>query len=278
VPNQFKRCDKVSPDRSISPGRFVAVDWSGRRDGGASTIWTAEVRGGRLVHLANGLTRSEVALEQTRLADDGEAVVIGFDFAFSFTEWFLAEQRIGAVEELWDETERHERWLLHCEPPFWGRPGRRRPDLGGRAHHRRTELETERRFGLRPKSVFQIGGAGAVGTGSLRGFPVLASLRRHGFAIWPFDPPGRRTVVELWPRLLTGPVRKSDPAARARYLAQATLPLSDEQLAAMEASEDAFDAGVSAFGMWQRGADLARLPGASDRVSRLEGDIWLPAR
>ena len=38
---------------------------------------------------------------------------------------------------------------------------------------------------VRPKSTFQIGGAGAVGTGSLRGMPHLLTLREAGCAVWP---------------------------------------------------------------------------------------------
>ena len=45
--------------------------------------------------------------------------------------------------------------------------------------------------GIAPKSVFQIGGAGSVGTASLRGMPVLQRLREAGFAVWPFDRPER---------------------------------------------------------------------------------------
>ena len=44
-----------------------------------------------------------------------------------------------------------------------------------------------------PAWWFQIGGAGAVGTGSIRGMPHLLTLARNGFGIWPFS--------EGWPRL-----------------------------------------------------------------------------
>ena len=48
--------------------------------------------------------------------------------------------------------------------------------------------------GLSPKSIFQLAGPGAVGPGSLRGMPLLTTLRDRGFAVWPFDPVGPRTA------------------------------------------------------------------------------------
>lgn len=80
---------------------------------------------------------------------------------------------------------------------------------------RRTDREAPAIGGIRPKSVFQIGGAGAVGTGSLRGMPILKRLRDAGFAVWPFDAPRWPCVVEIYPRLLTGAVNKGSAGARA---------------------------------------------------------------
>ena len=79
-----------------------------------------------------------------------------------------------------------ERWLAECNPPFWGRPGRPRPELP--AHLRVTEAAIAPYGGVRPKSTFQVGGNGSVGTGSIRGWPIVgAAPRSEGFAIWPFD-------------------------------------------------------------------------------------------
>jgi hypothetical protein len=50
--------------------------------------------------------------------------------------------------------------------------------------------------------VFQIGGAGAVGTDSVRGTPHLLTLAKAGFSIWPFDPPHHLMVIEIYPRAL----------------------------------------------------------------------------
>ena len=128
--------------------------------------------------------------------------------------------------------------------------------------------------GIRPKSVFQIGGAGAVGTGSIRGMPHLAALRRGGFSVWPFDPPVPPCVVEIYPRVLTGPVVKRSLDERRQALRAWRLPPA---LAASAArSEDAFDAAVSALVMWERRTDLSRLTEAGDPEARLEGEIFFP--
>jgi hypothetical protein len=135
-------------------------------------------------------------------------------------------------------------------------------------HFRRTELAVKRKFAV--KSVFQIGGAGAVGTGSIRGMPLLHRLRSAGASVWPFDAPGWPRVVEIYPRLLTGPVVKSSAAARDAYLARRYPALGPI------ASEDAFDAAVSALTMARHADDLAALPTESDPELRREGRIWYP--
>lgn len=100
------------------------------------------------------------------------------------------------MPEAWDLAAREgERWLAACPAPFWGRRGRPRPTFGpGQSPFRVTEDQQRTVAGIRPKSVFQVGGAGAVGTGSLRGMPELSRLRAAGFSIWPIDPPSSR-----WP-------------------------------------------------------------------------------
>jgi hypothetical protein len=84
-------------------------------------------------------------------------------------------------------------------------------------------------------------------------------------------------VVEIYPRLLTGPVRKSDPAARARYLSELAWP-PDPGLRELAAStEDAFDAAVSALAMWVNRDDLTSLPASLPLEAVLEGWIWQPS-
>jgi hypothetical protein len=180
------------------------------------------------------------------------------------------------VPKSWDAaTTDGETWLRECEPPFWGRPGRPRPDLP--AHLRRTEADVAAVGGIRPKSSFQVGGAGSVGTGSVRGFPVLARLQDAGYAIWPFDAPACAPVaLEIWPRLFTGPVVKSDARARAAHLDVHHPALDRMMRDAAVGSEDAFDAAVSAVVMSRHEAELRALPALDDVDVHLEGCVWQP--
>jgi hypothetical protein len=262
----------------------TAVDWSGRRHGEGRYLWAAEAVGGQLVELAGGRRRADVEAHLKSLADSTGRLVVGLDFSFSLPAWWLAERGLAGVSELWRAAgECGERWLGECRPPFWGRPSRRRPEVLGpdRPPLRLTEQLVAPVGGLRPKSTFQVGGAGAPGTASIRGMPTLARLRAAGFSIWPFDPPRWPVVVEIWPRLLTGPVRKADPAARRRHLeslARRSMAFGSRpalvDLAA--SSEDAFDAAVSAVVMAERLRSLADLPAGLPPIAALEGWIWAP--
>ena len=255
--------------------RVVAVDWSGARRGLRKHLWVAEACApGRLVRLEPLASRFALADE---LGSRPEIAAVGLDFAFSFPAWFVARLGVRGAPELWARVaEEGEAWLAACAPPFWGRPGRPRPMLGGDGW-RRTERAVPRVGGIGPKSVFQIGGAGAVGTGSIRGMPVLHALHASGARIWPFVARGGEPqVVEIYPRLLTDRVRKSDPAERQRLLAgrYPRLEPAHARLAAL--SEDAFDAAVSALVMVEHLDDLLGLPAEHDPELRLEGRIWHP--
>jgi len=115
---------------------------------------------------------------------------------------------------------------------------------------------------------------GAVGTGSLRGMFLLRALHDAGCAVWPFDGPVLPLAVEIYPRLLSGPVVKSSSAARAAHLEHygATIPPGLRERAAT--SEDAFDAAVSAVEMSRRIDELLALPVVVDPILRIEGAIW----
>lgn len=259
------------------------MDWSGRRTGEQRYLWTAEAAGNRLIGLANGRCRPQVESHLVSLAAREPRLVVGLDFSFSLPAWWLAGEGIADVSELWRAAaESGETWLAECRPPFWGRPSRRRPVVDETAHPslRLTEQLVPPVGGLRPKSTFQVGGAGSPGTGSIRGMPMLARLRQAGFRIWPFDPPGWPVVLEIWPRLLTGPVRKSKAPARRRYLEALAATFrawcADPCLAERAASsEDAFDAAVSALALG-RLRSLDDLPSPLPAQARLEGWIWAP--
>ena len=144
-------------------------------------------------------------------------------------------------------------------------------------HFRRTEQVASQRKGVSPKSVFQFVGAGQVGPGSIRGMPHLATLRDKGFSIWPFHEARTPLVIEIYPRLLTGPVRKSDPEARATYLAEGFPEIDGDALTSKAASsEDAFDAAVSAVVMSRHLDEISALSVSRDATDLIEGRIWWP--
>jgi hypothetical protein len=252
----------------------LAVDWSGRRTGEARHLWTAEAADGVLLHLEAGRTRDQLVDELLARVARGEQLVVGFDFSFSLPAWFLDAEGHAHAPDLWAAASTDgERWLRDCPPPFWGRPGRGRP--AGQEPFRVTEARLAAVGGIRPKSTFQIGGAGSVGTGSVRGFPALARLRAGGFAIWPFDAPAAPPVaVEIYPRALTGAVVKRDPAARIAYLDRRYPGLSAPMRDLAVASEDAFDAAVAALVMSGHETALRTLAPRADPAARREGWVW----
>jgi hypothetical protein len=236
--------------------------------GAERRIWLAEAVPGRgLLRLECGRSRQAVTDHLLECLARKPHTVVGLDFAFSLPSWFLRELGITSGPDLWARVaECGEDWLRACEPPFWGRRARPRP---AQQHFRATE-EALRQRAIWPKSAFQIGGAGAVGTGSIRGMPMLLRLREAGAAIWPFDPPGWPRVVEIYPRLLTGAVVKSSLAARTAYVNRWFPELARWSIP----SEDAFDAAVSAVVMARHANELAALCPEDDPVARLEGRIW----
>ena len=195
--------------------QVIAIDWSGRAKGAAEAIWLALVVDGALVELENGRERSAAVGAAIAHARAQPMTVVGLDFAFSFPRWYCEREGWATAIEVWRAMrERAETLLTGCEPPFWGRPGTTAQSLG------EPFRRTDRAVAGQPKSVFQIGGAGAVGTGSLRGMPHLVDLAEADFAIWPFDRPGRPLALEIYPRLFTPGVVKSRHRSRRDYLEQ----------------------------------------------------------
>ena len=258
---------------------MLAIDWSGAALHAERRIWLAEALDDqRLVRLVNGQRREDLASWLLDEAARTPRMVIGLDFAFGFPAWF--SQRVldaSSGPAVWARVAQcGETWLQACESPFWGRPGCPRPRDTPGPHLRSTEQAIAPVAGIRPKSVFQIGGAGSVGTGSLRGMPLLERLHEAGASVWPFANAGWPLVVEIYPRLLTRAVVKSSMVARERYLDASFPSLAPEHRRAAIASEDAFDAAVSALVMAACLGDLEALPPEPNPRVRLEGRVWHP--
>ncbi len=279
----------LKPPQKLAQGidqeiaRIIAIDWSGAE---AKAVQRRGIQAAvcevvsSAVELTGGRLRYEVEAYLLRLA--GSPVVVGLDFSFSYPAWFLRELGCGSAPELWERVAAEgERWLREPHTHFWGRrkgsglpDGHRAPGWLGYRACERAVLQGKRV----PTSSFQIGGAGAVGTGTLRGMPMLSRLRAAGWSVWPFDAPRLPMLVEIYPRVLTGPVVKSSAAARVAYLRQSSFDtLALETRAQAEASEDAFDSLVSALVMREHAATFAQLTQARDEQTLLEGAIWLPS-
>jgi len=252
---------------------LVAIDWSGRSGDKGKTTWMAAIEDRVFARLENGRSRPELRDELIRMRDRSCRLVVGIDFAFGFPQWYAQANGWACGRDIWRAAARHgEEWLTSQVAPFWGRTTKR-PRLPGDPLRR-----TEREATGSPRSVFQIGGAGAVGTGSIRGMAILHELADAGFAVWPFEPAGDATIIEIYPRLLTGKVVKSSAPACLQHLDQQypkdELPGRFRGRAA--ATEDAFDAAVSALEMARARDELCSLPDGDD-VDRIEGRIWSPA-
>jgi hypothetical protein len=286
--------------------RLVAVDWSGDNSlaGQKRKIWAGVWTRGTAVTLENGRSREELVVWLVHMARETPRMVVGVDFCFSYPAWFLRELGMRTAPKFWKlvANGHGERWLsLGCDDSrFWGRRGPARDgktpaEFCGEARHRmfrRADVmckikgeilsrdDAAKVKGIAPKSPFQIGGAGAVGTGTLRGIPILRKLRREGFAVWPFDVPKLPMIVEIYPRLLTGEVKKSRAEDRAKYLAdlkkanRSYRKLNDDILDKARGSEDAFDALVSVMVMASKRDDFLTLRQAEDAISMLEGAVW----
>lgn len=252
-----------------------AVDWSGDARAPRRRIRLARAVPGRLLEVRGGLDRDEV-VAHVLAAAARRRLVVGFDFSFALPTWFARAHGCADVDAVWDLVVREgEDWLAACRPPFWGRGRTPAPEDPARPAYRETETEA-REAGLNPKPTFQIGGAGAVGTGSLRGMPHLARMRAAGASVWPFDDPGPLTVVEIYPRMFTGPVvKRSGPARRSALGGDRRVPAA--LVEDVVASEDAFDAALSALVMAEHLDALAGLRAATPGTPQaLEGALWRP--
>ena len=228
----------------------VAVDWSGRRQGERRAIWCAEADDGTLMRLEDGRTRDEVADHLLALAADDPDLVVGPRLLVLVARVVPPRRAAtarstscGRPPPSTATTGCRARRATVLGPP--GSPPSRA--AGAPPRHRGRGRPVG---GIRPKSTFQVSGAGSVGAGSIRGFPVLARLRAAGFAVWPFDAADPPVVVEVWPRTFTGPVVKTSADARARHLdALDADPAPTSSAPALVASDDAFDAAVAAVVM-----------------------------
>ncbi|MFO1126911.1 MAG: precorrin-8X methylmutase [Rhodospirillales bacterium] len=213
---------------------YMMVDWSAASHPrtGADSVWVCLREDDGCAHVSeqwwNPPTRAEaMALITDRLSDliaRDRVVLAGFDFAFGYPAGFAAHLRYARADwrAVWQEfdatikddpTNANNRFAVAADlnrrisgeaAPFWGCPEAAvhstltptKPhgsDPEALSSFRRTD-----RAGPGPKSVWQLFGAGSVGSQTLLGIPQLERLRRHPWLegrvrVWPFET-GLRTL------------------------------------------------------------------------------------
>ncbi len=252
------------------PNRVIAVDWSGAKKGFKKKIWLAEVGADGLRTLKDGWSREKIGEYLSLEIERDPKLVIGLDFAFSFPAWFVRQKGCASASELWQHVEAHgEEWLVERQPPFFTKGGW--ADNVNSAY-RLTETRL-REQGSTPETVFKLVGPTQVGPGSIRGMPTLTRLSKAGFNVWPFDPPKLPLVVEIYPGSFYPKGVKSSLEKRLEFLKRYP-DLEELQRANASCSDDAFDAAISAFKMFERRNEFAQLVTIADDSIKVEGQIW----
>ena len=243
------------------------VDWSGGNDRGATpkadAIWAAVARPAQEVEAVYLRNRQQAeAYLCTLIAEEraqGRSILMGFDFAFGYPQgfgqaltgsddplavldWFAARVEDSATaNNRFDLAGEINRAVGAGKGPFWANALRRDIDGLGRTKAEYLNPFPERRAcEVQAKGSFtcwQLAGAGAVGSQSIMGLPVLARLRAdHGARIWPFEAlDSDLALIEIWPSLTAGPAPEGviKDAWQVRQLARQVAGLGSDALARM---------------------------------------------
>ncbi len=224
--------------------RYIVVDWSANSTPklGRDSIWIAQLDTCGGESITNHPTRhsAEHHLAELFEADGDSTTLVGVDFSLGYPAGTVAALGVDGApwSAMWrllagcivdDARNTNNRFAVAAElnakltgtaSPFWGCPpsaagdqlATTKPaDAGPLASFRATE-QVLRDQGWRPFSSWQLLGAGAVGSQSLLGIPMLERLRGRfdeRFDVWPFTtglrPPvlgaGAVVVAEVWPSM-----------------------------------------------------------------------------
>ena len=251
---------------------ILMVDWSGGNDRGPKptkdAIWVCVARDGSAeepIYMRNRQVAEswlQTFLSTERAA--GRTVLVGFDFAFGYPRGF-GKKLTGSdnpfaiwdwfADHIEDAPKANNRFdvagqinaMFDGIGPFWGNglPNRDIADLPRKGLARRDHGMTERRevedVAKGAFAVWQMSGAGAVGSQVFMGLPVLNRLRKAfapDTAVWPFDVLDKPiAIVEIWPSLLAKTIAATQPegqikdAHQVAVLAQTVSALSADVLA-----------------------------------------------
>lgn len=239
--------------------RVIIVDWSGRssrspKRESKDAIWIGVCEADHETQTYHR-SRAEAEASLSKTLAEGGRQLVGFDFPMGYPAglarhltgaddartlhgWIAGEIKDGPdnANNRFEVAARINRQLGGAGP-FWGCPkARPRPYLSpfklvdypaiGLAEKRRVEHENPP-----AKPVWQLLGAGSVGSQALLGIPVVHRLATNtGAAVWPFEAPQALTLAEVYPSLLAGAVAATaDPIpdrAQVQVLARALWRLS----------------------------------------------------
>lgn len=270
-----------SPDAGSLFDAYLMVDWSANSEPkrGADSVWYCllEPAEGRLFTM-NPRTRQQ-AFEEIReqlvdLVGRGRRTLLGFDFPYGLPQG--TGERLGfsggpAWRVMWEELSlliedgpdnHNNRFAVAADvnggmttgpAPFWGCPRDQSGPFLQTTKPRPWPAEIpELRWADRavsgPKSIWQLYGAGSVGSQALLGIPRLAALRddpalRAVSHVWPFEaateagfvppaPPAGTPFIlhaEVYPSLVPpSPLEATKDAAQVRALAEYFAGLDDD--------------------------------------------------
>ena len=252
---------------------ILIVDWSSGNDRGATpkkdAIWTGVARAGMAenpaYHRNRQVAESWITAFLTQERQAGRRVLAGFDFAFGYPagfgqvltgsddpfaiwDWFAARVQDGPKASNRFDLAGQINAMFPGTGPFWGNglsrdiPGLPRKGRDRHGHgmteKRATEQDAKGAF-----AVWQLSGAGCVGSQVIMGLPMLARLRQRfapDLAVWPFEPAAHPIVLaEIWPSLIartiaaTCPPGKIKDAHQVEMLARALSAMSADALRQM---------------------------------------------
>lgn len=217
----------------------IACDWSaavGRKpEPREDRCWIAWAKSGEVSEPEYCPTRleAEASIVELLEAYSDARVLLGFDFAIGYpaaddgssvlpTGRSLCAQIAELIED--DASGNNNRFQVAADlntriaaatgapsGPFWGRPNElrlaaldpKRPSGTHVKKLRMCEVAARKQTKTKPKSPWQLTGAGSVGSQSLMGLPTVHRLleRFEDATLWPFEDPGRIVIGEIYPSL-----------------------------------------------------------------------------
>jgi len=297
----------------------VIVDWSGGNDRGAKptkdAIWACVARDGSVAEPVYFRNRQvfepwfhELIAEEISA---GRRVFAGFDFPFGYPQgfakavtgqnnpfalWRWLEGRIVDAPTTNNRFEVASELNALCEGvgPFWGNATKTDwtdlPRKGlARAGHGWPEKRQAEQLAKGAFTVWQLAGAGSVGSQTLMGLPVLERVRRAfgpRVSVWPLEPTETEAVlVEVWPSLLADHIAATLPEGeikdryQVRVLAQAISQLPEAamlQMMAVTRTEEGWIFGLGHEATLKEATSLRPPPLRNDCFAMPQGAYWTP--